>query len=307
MAEGRAKAARARAEHGSPHPKEPKWWPGSQPHLEGDGAAPAAEAAEEAAPEPEPAAAPEPEPAAAPAAEAAPAPAAEAPAPAAEAPAPAPAAAPAAVAAEATPTSLPPEQRPSGVTHGVPTGTRLRPEDAVQSESQLAGDQLMHERRRRIDEVVASSAEGATAATGPRSGQWLLFLVYILIVGGAIFLVTQNPPAAEEGGGEAAAEAEGEAGGGGISVVAENVAFNTATIDLPADEEAEIEFQNNDAPSVAHNIAIYEDDSAQKGLFQGEVIPGGESITYAVPPQKAGSYYFQCDVHPGMNGAVEVE
>ncbi|MGI8521043.1 MAG: hypothetical protein ACR2MC_10675, partial [Actinomycetota bacterium] len=44
VAEGRAKAARARAEAGSPHPKEPKWWPGAQPHLEGgNGAAPAEE------------------------------------------------------------------------------------------------------------------------------------------------------------------------------------------------------------------------------------------------------------------------
>ncbi|HEX2236383.1 MAG TPA: hypothetical protein VHK89_08920, partial [Actinomycetota bacterium] len=65
VAEGRAKAARVRAQHGSPHPKEPRWWPGAQPHLEGDGAAPAAAEPEPAAPEPEPAApgpAPAPEP-----------------------------------------------------------------------------------------------------------------------------------------------------------------------------------------------------------------------------------------------------
>ncbi|MDQ3951628.1 MAG: hypothetical protein M3279_01495, partial [Actinomycetota bacterium] len=63
IAEGRAKAARQRAVHGSPHPKEPRWWPGSQPQFEGgDGAAPAP--AEEAAPEPEPEREPEPAPAA---------------------------------------------------------------------------------------------------------------------------------------------------------------------------------------------------------------------------------------------------
>src|SRR5918999_4287469 len=50
VAEGRAKAARQRAIEGSPHPKEPKWWPGAQPHFEG-GDAPAA--TEEAAPEAE--------------------------------------------------------------------------------------------------------------------------------------------------------------------------------------------------------------------------------------------------------------
>src|SRR5918999_1766804 len=95
VAEGRAKAARVRAEKGSPNPKEAKWWPGAQPHLEGDGAA--AEGAEAAAEE-APAEVEEPAaeaPAEQPAAEApAEQPAAEAPAeqPAAEAPAEQPAA-----------------------------------------------------------------------------------------------------------------------------------------------------------------------------------------------------------------------
>ncbi|MDQ3646423.1 MAG: hypothetical protein M3345_05740, partial [Actinomycetota bacterium] len=53
VAEGRAKAARARAEHGSPHPTEPKWWPGAQPAFEGgNGAAPAEAPAEQPAEEP---------------------------------------------------------------------------------------------------------------------------------------------------------------------------------------------------------------------------------------------------------------
>src|SRR5918999_4715227 len=51
VAEGRAKAARQRAIEGSPHPKEPKWWPGSQPQFEGGGGAPAAEAPAEVAEE----------------------------------------------------------------------------------------------------------------------------------------------------------------------------------------------------------------------------------------------------------------
>ncbi len=323
VAEGRAKAARVRAEHGSPHPKEPKWWPGAQPHLEGgDGAAPAEEApAEEAAPaeepaaeEPAPAAEPAPaepapaEPAPAePAPEAEPAPAAEAPAT--EAPAPAEAEAPAAAAPaaaqQATATSVAPEQRPTGVTHGVPTGTRLRPEDAVQTDAQFDAQQLVYERRRRIDEVIATGA-GAPAPAGPRSGQWALFLVYLAIVGFAILFVVQNQPAGgEEGGAETTTEAP--QGGGGTTVTAEGIAFDTDSISLPAEEEASIEFVNNDASSVQHNLAIYEDDSASKSLFKPETIPGGESITYEVPPIEKGNYYFQCDVHPGMNGEVAVK
>ncbi len=95
--------------------------------------------------------------------------------------------------------------------------------------------------------------------------------------------------------------------GGGLEVVAEGVAFATDLIELPAGEEAQLELTNDDASSVSHNVAIYEDDSAQKSLFQGDVIPGGESITYTIDPLKKGEYYFQCDVHPGMNGTVKAE
>jgi plastocyanin len=323
VAEGRAKAARVRAEQGSPHPKEPKWWPGGQPHLEGNGAGPAAEPAEtepaeaepaEAPAEAEPAEAPaEAEPAEAPAEEPAPAetapPAAEAPAeaPAAEAPAAppaaeaAPAAQPAAVAPPpATTPTVPPDQRPPGVTHGVTTGTRLRPEDAVQTETQFEGQQAVYERRRLIDEYIATEPT-APAPSGPRSGQWALFLVYLAIVAGAIFFVLGQEDAVEgEGGGE------GPPQSGGLTVSAQNVAFNTDSIELPVDEPAEIEFVNEDSSAVQHNIAIYEDDSAEQEIFKGQVIPGGDSITYEVPPTPAGSYYFQCDVHPGMNGTVEV-
>jgi plastocyanin len=128
--------------------------------------------------------------------------------------------------------------------------------------------------------------------------------MYLAIVGFAIFFVIQNQPA---GGETAPTPPEGGGGGGGVVISAQNVAFDTETLTLPADEETPIEFNNDDASSVQHNVAIYDDDSAEKSLFQGEVIPGGQSITYDVPPLKKGSYYFQCDVHPGMNGDVEVE
>jgi plastocyanin len=298
VAEGRAKAARARAEEGSPHPKEPKWWPGAQPHLEGgDGAAPAEEAAEEPAAE---------EPAAAEPAPAAPEPVAE-PAPAATPPAPTPAEAPAAeaapaAAATATATSLPPEQRPTGVTHGVPTGNRLRPEDEVQTEAQFEAQQAVYQRRKLIDEVVSSGGP-VPVETGPRSGQWALFLVYLAVVVGAIFVVAGQKDTVAPG----PAEPAEPPGGGGVAVTAQNVSFDTETIALPADKPATIEFTNEDASSVSHNISIYEDESAEKALFTGDVVPGGQSITYEIPALKKGTYYFHCDIHPGMSGDVKVE
>ena len=54
-----------------------------------------------------------------------------------------------------------------------------------------------------------------------------------------------------------------------------------------------------------HNIAIYSDDRSRQ-LFNGELVTGPATVEYDVPPLPAGQYYFQCDVHPNMNGTVVV-
>ena len=92
--------------------------------------------------------------------------------------------------------------------------------------------------------------------------------------------------------------------GEAVQVVAENIAFDTATLSLPAGEPAAIEFENLDA-GVSHNVAIYTEQGGEQ-LFIGEIFPGPETRTYDVPPLDAGTFYFQCDVHPQMSGTVEV-
>lgn len=334
VAEGRAKAARVRAEHGSPHPKEPKWWPGAQPHLDGgDGAAPAAveEAAEVAeqpaaeAPAEQPAAqAPAEQPAAQageqPAAVAAGQPGAGAgvaqearpadqaerpdvsPAPATQEPAAAPAAAAPAAVAEA-----PARPAPTvGVRHGVPTGNRLRPEDAVATDAQFDGQRAMEQRRKLIDELIETGVPVVTAAqTGRERSPWLSLLYLIVPVVAVIFLVANY--GGEESAPPAPSGENGGGGGGGLTVVAEGVQFDTNTIDLQAGQEANIDFVNRD--SVPHNIAIYETPQAAENpddaIFTGDQITASETTyTFEAPP--AGDYYFQCDVHPAMNGDVIV-
>jgi len=111
--------------------------------------------------------------------------------------------------------------------------------------------------------------------------------------------MTGTIEAAEGGGG-------GEpGGGGGVTVVAQNISFDTNEIDLPPDAPSTITFDNQD-PGVQHNIAIYEDDSLSKSLFQGDLVTGPGQAEYAVPALSAGEYYFHCDVHPNMNGTVVV-
>jgi plastocyanin len=327
VAEGRAKAARVRAEHGSPHPKEPKWWPGAQPHLEGGGEAAEAEPTPVEAEVEEPPAPEEPaaEPAPAPAAEAqpeqpavtvaqaeadaAPQPAAPPPDPGIETPAAAAAAseaAPAAVAvapaAPQTVTQLPPEARPAGVRTGTASGNRLRPEDGVSTEAQFQGQAAMYERRKVIDELVATGVPAAAVRRDDDSGSPLLALLYLAIpILALVVLANLNIAGGEEGGGGGGGGGEG---GGGIAVSAANVQFDTDSLQLPAGEEATITFNNED--TAEHNLSIYEDSSAESDLFKGQIISGGDSTEYQVGPFEAGTYYFQCDVHPAMNGDVEV-
>jgi len=118
-----------------------------------------------------------------------------------------------------------------------------------------------------------------------------------------------------DGGGATGATGGGGGGGGGgnggggggaaVTVTAQGIAFDTDTIELPADAESTITFDNQDA-GVPHNIAIYTDDSLSENLFPGEIITGTDTIDYPIPPLEAGEYYFQCDVHPQMNGTVVV-
>jgi plastocyanin len=92
---------------------------------------------------------------------------------------------------------------------------------------------------------------------------------------------------------------------GSVSVQAAGLAFDTPCIDASPGEAFKIEFGNQDA-GTQHNIAIFTDDTLTKNLFKGELITGPASTTYDVPALDAGSYFFHCDVHPTMQGTIEV-
>jgi len=102
-----------------------------------------------------------------------------------------------------------------------------------------------------------------------------------------------------------AGEGGGGGGGGGPTLVAQGIAFDTDRVTLPADTPTVLTFENKDA-NTPHNFAIYEDDTATTPLFQGDLATGPTTVEYKLPAIPAGSYYFQCDVHPSMNGKVVV-
>ncbi len=94
-------------------------------------------------------------------------------------------------------------------------------------------------------------------------------------------------------------------GGATVTVAAQNLQFDTSTIDLPGNAPSAIHFENND-PGVQHNIAIFTDSSLSDRLFTGALVTGPGAADYKIPPLAPGSYYFHCDVHPTMNGKVSV-
>jgi plastocyanin len=93
-------------------------------------------------------------------------------------------------------------------------------------------------------------------------------------------------------------------GGDAARIAAEGIAFDTAELSLPAEGEAVIAFDNRDS-GIPHNVSVYTEQGGEP-IFQGEIITGPATIEYRFPPPDPGSYYFQCDVHPQMQGTASV-
>jgi plastocyanin len=90
-----------------------------------------------------------------------------------------------------------------------------------------------------------------------------------------------------------------------VQLVAKGNQFDQRQITVPAGKNVTIVFDNQD--SVPHNVAIYDSPQRTKELFQGELQQTPGQITYQVPAQPAGSYYFVCIVHPTMNGTYTAQ
>ena len=92
-----------------------------------------------------------------------------------------------------------------------------------------------------------------------------------------------------------------------INLTAENTAFDTDTITVPAEANVTVHFMNKD-DGVPHNLAIYDSDLRSESIFVGDIITGPDETDYTfTAPSDPGTYYFQCDVHPFMNGNFIVE
>lgn len=156
--------------------------------------------------------------------------------------------------------------------------------------------------RRTIDELVDTGVPAVAAhSTGRGPSEWSA-LLYVAIPLVTIALVVSLR--AEESSSAQTGETTPQGGNAMTDVTAENIAFDTERIILEADTTAEIHFTNADSSAISHNVAVYTDDTASEAIFKGEIISGGSDIDYSFETPKRGQYYFQCDIHPGMNGTV---
>ena len=101
--------------------------------------------------------------------------------------------------------------------------------------------------------------------------------------------------------------------GGGTIAVTDGVAelsaadleFDANTITAPAGEAFTISFTNND--TAPHNVSVYVSEGGDLIGEEGQTIAEGETTELSVGALEPGTYYFQCDLHPEMNGSIVVE
>jgi hypothetical protein len=101
-------------------------------------------------------------------------------------------------------------------------------------------------------------------------------------------------------------EAEPPSGTPLRALVAMNVAFDLREIRIPADQPAHLRLDNKDA-GILHNIAVYRDRQASELVARGKLFDGPEVRDYRFEGFAPGTYYFQCDLHPSMNGSLIAE
>ena len=89
-----------------------------------------------------------------------------------------------------------------------------------------------------------------------------------------------------------------------VTVTAQDIKFDTATIAATADKPLTIAFVNKD-DGIPHDIEIA--DAGGQIVFEGATIKGVSDTVYSVPPLKAGTYKFECKWHPTMVGALTAQ
>jgi glucose/arabinose dehydrogenase/plastocyanin len=145
--------------------------------------------------------------------------------------------------------------------------------------------------------VLTSRATGPSA---PATGEvWLVVPADSPLPAGTTGLpaaAAKTPPQTTAAGGQEVV----------LTLTAQNVAFDTTNLTVPAGARVVMTFVNADP--VPHNFALYTDNAALTPLFVGDTVQGPSTVTYTfTAPSAAGNYFFRCDIHPAtMTGTFVV-
>jgi plastocyanin len=163
---------------------------------------------------------------------------------------------------------------------------------------------------RRVGLVARAKAEGQTAVTDQQFDQvlrapvaiWVILIGVVGLLAILYFMLfkptlglgsTSTPPPV--------------AGGTTAQISAQNLKFDTSTLQASAGKAFTIAFDNAD-PGVPHNVSLYTDSSATTVVFKGALVTGPKTIDYQVKALPAGQFFFRCDVHPTlMTGTLKVK
>ena len=115
---------------------------------------------------------------------------------------------------------------------------------------------------------------------------------------------SESTPAATEGGnGGDAGSGTATVEDGAVEITTAAMEFDVTTIEATAGEDFTITLVNDD--SAPHNISIYAEEGGDN-IVLGGTAEAGQTVTVDVSALEPGTYYFQCDIHPDMNGEVVV-
>lgn len=125
-----------------------------------------------------------------------------------------------------------------------------------------------------------------------------------LVVAGTLVFAACGGGGGDSGGGGDDVAKTCDPTDGALALKAKDIKFDKDCLAVKAGATFTVELQNGDSDQ--HNFSIYKSKGGSS-LFKGtEFADGGKTVTYNVEALDPGSYYFQCDVHPEMNGTFVV-
>jgi len=94
-----------------------------------------------------------------------------------------------------------------------------------------------------------------------------------------------------------------------VTIVAKTIQWDLKQLLFKANATVTVTVDNQDA-GIPHDFGVYSNAARtpDKEIDKPATdVTGPAKKDYTIKPLKAGTYYFQCDIHPSMNGTITVK